>query len=78
MTKKFFLKPLDKFARACYNIYRKKERGKNKMEKVIRICELTGRMTVVATNLTTEQAKALIKERAKADEFGDYRRVVTD
>jgi hypothetical protein len=48
------------------------------MEKVIRICELTGRMTVVATNLTTEQAKALVRERAKADEFGDYRRVVTD
>lgn len=48
------------------------------MEKVIRICELTGRMTVVATNLTTEQAIALVKERAKADEFGDYRRVVTD
>lgn len=48
------------------------------MERVIRICELTGRMTVVATNLTTEQAMALVKERAKADEFGDYRRVVTD
>ena len=48
------------------------------MEKVIRICELTGRMTVVATDLTTEQAKALVKERAKVDEFGDYRRVVTD
>jgi hypothetical protein len=48
------------------------------MEKVIRICELTGRMTVVATNLTTDEAKALIKEQAKADEFGDYRRVVTD
>jgi hypothetical protein len=46
------------------------------MEKVIRICELTGRVTVVATNLTTEQAKALVKERAKADQFGDYRRVV--
>ena len=48
------------------------------MEKVIRICELTGRMTVVAANLTTDEAKALIKERAKADEFGDYRRVVTE
>lgn len=46
------------------------------MEKVIRICEITGRMTVVATNLTTEQAMVLVRERAKADEFGDYRRVV--
>lgn len=46
------------------------------MEKVIRICEITGRMMVVATNLTTEQAKALIREKAKADKFGDYRRVV--
>jgi hypothetical protein len=48
------------------------------MEKVIRICELTGRMTVVATNLTTDEAIALVKERAKADEFGDYRRVATN
>lgn len=47
------------------------------MEKVIRICEITGRMTVVATNLTTEQAIALVKEKAKADQFGDYRRVAT-
>jgi hypothetical protein len=45
------------------------------MEKVIRICEITGRMTVVATNLTTEEATALVREKAKADEFGDYRRV---
>jgi hypothetical protein len=46
------------------------------MEKVIRICEVTGRMTVVATNLTTEQAMALVREKAKADEFGEYRRVL--
>jgi hypothetical protein len=46
------------------------------MEKVIRICEITGRMTVVATNLTTEQAMALVREKAKADEFGEYRRVL--
>jgi hypothetical protein len=46
------------------------------MEKVIRICEITGRMTVVATNLTTEEAMALVRERAKADEFGEYRRVL--
>lgn len=59
-----------------YNYYRKKEKGIHTMEKVIRICEITGRMTVVATNLTTEEAKALVRERAKADEFGEYRRVL--
>lgn len=46
------------------------------MEKVIRICEITGRVTVVATNLTTEQAMALVREKATADEFGEYRRVL--
>lgn len=46
------------------------------MEKVIRICEITGRMTVVATNLTTEEAKALIRERHAEDPFGDYRRAI--
>lgn len=46
------------------------------MEKVIRICEITGRVTTVATNLTTEEAKALVRERHTEDPFGDYRRVV--
>ena len=46
------------------------------MEKVIRICELTGRMTVIAENLTTEQAKELVKTKSREDEFGDYRRVI--
>jgi hypothetical protein len=46
------------------------------MEKVIRICELTGHVLTVATNLTTEEAIALIKERAPKDPFGDYRRVL--
>lgn len=46
------------------------------MEKVIRICEITGRVVTIATNLTTEQAKALIRERHAGDPFGDYRRVV--
>jgi hypothetical protein len=48
------------------------------MEKVIRICEITGRVTTIATNLTTDEAKALIMERKAngADPFGDYRRVV--
>ena len=46
------------------------------MEKVIRICELTGRMTVIAENLTTEQAKELVKTKSREDEVGDYRRVI--
>ena len=46
------------------------------MEKVIRICELTGRMRTVADNLTTEQAMAMVKDLSKKDEFGMYRRVV--
>lgn len=46
------------------------------MEKVIRICELTGKMTVVADNLTTEQAKNLVKEKSREDEFGCYCRVL--
>jgi hypothetical protein len=45
------------------------------MEKVIRICELTGRMTMVAENLTTEQAIYMVKNLSQKDEFGDYRRV---
>lgn len=46
------------------------------MEKVIRICELTGRMTVVADNLTTEQAMNLVREKSREDEFGCYYRVL--
>ena len=45
------------------------------MEKVIRICEITGRMTVVADNLTTEQAMHMVKNLSQEDQFGDYRRV---
>ena len=46
------------------------------MEKVIRICEITGKVTTIADNLTTEQAQALIRKEAKNDPFGDYRRVI--
>lgn len=46
------------------------------MEKVIRICEFTGKVITVATNLTTEEAIALVRECAKNDCFGQYRRVV--
>ena len=46
------------------------------MERVIRVCEITGKMTVVATNLTTNEAMALVKELAAGDQFATYRRVV--
>lgn len=46
------------------------------MEKVIRICEITDRMTVVADNLTTEEAMDLVAKMSREDIFGDYRRVV--
>lgn len=55
---------------------KERERKYKTMEKVIRICEITGRVTTIATNLTTEEAMALVRERARADEFGNYRRVV--
>lgn len=46
------------------------------MEKVIRICEITGKVTTIATNLTTEEAIDLVRELAKEDDFATYRRVV--
>jgi hypothetical protein len=45
------------------------------MYKVIRICDLTGRVNTVAECVTLEQANEIIVARAKADEFGDYRKV---
>ena len=45
------------------------------MERVIRICEITGRMTIEADNVTTEEAIAIVKERSEVDVFGEYRRV---
>lgn len=48
------------------------------MEKVIRVCEITGRVTVVAECVTTERAKEIIKELAPKDEFGRYIRVEYD
>ena len=58
-----------------YNIYGKRK-GVITMEKVIRICEITGRVTTIATNITTEEAIALVKECAKDDAFATYRRVI--
>ena len=48
------------------------------MEKVIRICEITGKKTVVAEKVDTETAKQIVKELSKQDEFGCYLRVVTE
>lgn len=46
------------------------------MEKVIRICEITGNKTTIATNLTHDEAVNLVKRLAKEDEFATYMRVV--
>lgn len=46
------------------------------MEKVIRICEMTGRVTTVAENLDTESAKKMVRDLSKDDVFGQYLRVV--
>lgn len=46
------------------------------MEKVIRICGISGRVITIADGLTTEEAKKIIKEKSQKDPFGEYRRVV--
>lgn len=46
------------------------------MEKVIRVCEMTGRVTTVAENLTTEQAMAMVKELSKNAFLEHYLRIV--
>jgi hypothetical protein len=48
------------------------------MERVIRICEMTGRVTVVAEGLNTEEAMAMVRKLSREDEFAMYRRVVVD
>ena len=45
------------------------------MEKVIRICEITGRMTVVVEQVDAETAKDIVRKLSREDEFGCYRRV---
>lgn len=49
---------------------------KERLERVIRVCEITGKVVVVATNLTTDKAMAIVREKAKGDEFGRYIRIV--
>lgn len=46
------------------------------MEKVIRICEITGKVTTIAINLTTEDAIELVRKLSKEDNYASYRRVV--
>ena len=46
------------------------------MEKIIRICEITGRVNTVAENLDTVTAMEMVKELSKKDDLAIYRRVV--
>ena len=46
------------------------------MEKIIRICELTGKVTVVAENLNTAEAMEKVIELSKSDDLAMYCRVV--
>lgn len=46
------------------------------MEKVIRICEITGKVETVAVDLTTNEAIALAKKLAAEDMFATFRRVI--
>jgi hypothetical protein len=48
------------------------------MEKVIRICEITDRVTTIAENVDTETAKEIIRELHKDDPFGTYLRIILD
>jgi hypothetical protein len=68
---------LDLFFPIWYTIYRKREEDTT-MEKVIRVCEMTGRVTTVADNLTTADAMALVKKLAPTDDFAQYVRIVKD
>jgi hypothetical protein len=47
------------------------------MERVIRVCEMTGRVSVVADNLTHDEAVAMVVEMSKSDNFAMYSRVVS-
>lgn len=45
------------------------------MTKVIRVCEITGRVNTIATNLTDQQASNLIQQLSANDDFGSYYKV---
>jgi hypothetical protein len=46
------------------------------MEKIMRVCEITGRVSIVAENLDTATAMEMVKELSKKDDLAIYRRVV--
>jgi hypothetical protein len=46
------------------------------MEKIIRVCEITGRVTTVAEGLTTIEAMNLVRELSREDAYACYMRVV--
>lgn len=45
------------------------------MEKVIRVCDITGRKSVVAERVTMYEAMNLIRKLSAEDEFAHYYRV---
>ena len=53
-----------------------KQKGLDTMEKVIRICEITGKVTTIAENVDTETAIQIVRENAANDPFARYMRVV--
>lgn len=52
------------------------QKGNNTMEKVIRICEITGKKTVIVDNVDTATAMQIVRENAANDPFATYMRVV--
>lgn len=46
------------------------------MEKIIRICEITGRVNEIAVNLDTATAMAMVAQLNADDELATYVRVV--
>jgi hypothetical protein len=46
------------------------------MEKVIRICEITGKVTTIVENVDAETAMQIVRENAATDPFARYMRVV--
>lgn len=45
------------------------------MEKVIRICEITGKVTTIAENVDTATAMQIVRENTASDPFARYMRV---
>ena len=72
------VKTLDKFLQKYYNIGVERKWRYNKMENkemIMRVCEITGRVTIVARNLTTAEAMEMVK-KLSVDPFYSYTRVI--